>query len=62
MFEFDFIVIILNILRVDLIGGHNDYSGYSVHPMAIEQDILVAVARQDAGIGLVVQTVFYSYL
>ena len=41
--------------RVNLIGEHVDYCGYAVLPMAIEQSILVAVARQRDSAKLVLQ-------
>lgn len=35
--------------RVNLIGEHIDYEGYSVLPMAIRQDTIVAIRKQDEG-------------
>lgn len=38
---------VLFIFRVNLIGEHVDYCGFPVLPMAIEQSIILAVARSD---------------
>jgi len=33
--------------RVNIIGEHIDYCGYAVHPMAIDQDLMVAARVMD---------------
>jgi len=47
--------------RVNLIGEHIDYCGYGVHPMAIQQDTLVAVSKTPNESRLVLANVNQDY-
>ena len=47
--------------RVNIIGEHIDYCGYAVHPMAIDQDMLVAARRDTDGEGLVLRNLDPKY-
>jgi len=40
----------MNVDRVNLIGEHVDYCGYSVCPMALKQRILMAVKSSPEGL------------
>lgn len=42
------IIVICGAGRVNLIGEHIDYEGYSVLPMAIRQDTIVAIRKNEA--------------
>ena len=47
--------------RVNLIGEHIDYCGYGVHPMAIQQDTLVAVSKTPNESRLILANVNHYY-
>ncbi|OWF49832.1 N-acetylgalactosamine kinase-like [Mizuhopecten yessoensis] len=47
--------------RVNIIGEHIDYCGYSVLPMAIEQDIIVAVSHSSTSDKVILANMNSSY-
>ncbi len=47
--------------RVNLIGEHIDYSGYSVLPMAIERDMVMAVKTKEGSVRVELANVDAKY-
>ncbi|XP_069137035.1 N-acetylgalactosamine kinase-like [Argopecten irradians] len=47
--------------RVNIIGEHIDYCGYSVLPMAIEQDIVIAVSHSSSSDKIILSNMNSSY-